>query len=170
MEKQLNKLLLKNSDDTKKLGAFLAQAISTRLFVCLKGDLGAGKTTFVQAVAQGLGIDELVTSPTFTTLNEYHSGKLPLFHIDLYRMREDLADDDEGVILDSFIQELNELLEQDCAVFIEWPEAFEQYLPEDRLIVELEYATEGDCRLCTLSAKGTRSYHALKQVEGMLNS
>jgi tRNA threonylcarbamoyladenosine biosynthesis protein TsaE len=73
-------------DETRALGARLAQALRPGGVVAFTGDLGAGKTAFVSGIAQGLGIDERVTSPTFTIVNEYEGGRLPLFHFDMYRL------------------------------------------------------------------------------------
>jgi tRNA threonylcarbamoyladenosine biosynthesis protein TsaE len=73
-------------DETRALGARLAQALRGGDVVAFTGDLGAGKTAFVSGMAQGLGIDERVTSPTFTIVNEYEGGRLPLFHFDMYRL------------------------------------------------------------------------------------
>jgi tRNA threonylcarbamoyladenosine biosynthesis protein TsaE len=73
-------------DETRALGARLAQTLRGGDVVAFTGDLGAGKTAFVSGMAQGLGIDERVTSPTFTIVNEYEGGRLPLFHFDMYRL------------------------------------------------------------------------------------
>jgi tRNA threonylcarbamoyladenosine biosynthesis protein TsaE len=73
-------------DETRALGARLAQALRPGDVVAFTGDLGAGKTAFVSGMASGLGIDERVTSPTFTIVNEYEGGRLPLFHFDMYRL------------------------------------------------------------------------------------
>ena len=73
-------------EQTRQLGARLAQALGPGAVVAFTGDLGAGKTAFVSGMAQGLGIREHVTSPTFTIVNEYEGGRLPLFHFDMYRL------------------------------------------------------------------------------------
>lgn len=71
---------------TEALGATLARRLAPGTVVAFTGDLGAGKTAFVRGMARGLGIDERVTSPTFTIVNEYEGGRLPLFHFDMYRL------------------------------------------------------------------------------------
>jgi len=81
-------LHLPNQSATEKLARVLAQAIESRALIALSGQLGTGKTTLVKALAEGLGIDEVVNSPTFVLMNEYHGGRLPLFHFDLYRFGE----------------------------------------------------------------------------------
>ena len=73
-------------EQTRQLGARLAQVLGPGAVVAFTGDLGAGKTAFVSGMAQGLGIQERVTSPTFTIVNEYEGGRLPLFHFDMYRL------------------------------------------------------------------------------------
>lgn len=76
----------RSREETAALGARLAQRLSPGAVVAFTGDLGAGKTAFVSGMAQGLGIPERVTSPTFTIVNEYEGGRLPLFHFDMYRL------------------------------------------------------------------------------------
>ena len=73
-------------EQTRQLGARLAKALKPGAVVAFTGDLGAGKTAFVSGMAQGLGVSERVTSPTFTIVNEYEGGRLPLFHFDMYRL------------------------------------------------------------------------------------
>lgn len=83
-----------SEQDTEALGRALVQRLQPGAVVAFTGDLGAGKTAFVRGMAQGLGIPQRVTSPTFTIVNEYEGGRLPLFHFDMYRLRssEDLFD------------------------------------------------------------------------------
>jgi len=73
-------------EETEALGARLADALSEGRVVAFTGDLGAGKTAFVSGMAKALGVEERVTSPTFTIVNEYEGGRLPLFHFDMYRL------------------------------------------------------------------------------------
>ena len=72
--------------ETEALGEALGRTLSPGAVVAFTGDLGAGKTAFVSGMAQGLGVSERVTSPTFTIVNEYEGGRLPLFHFDMYRL------------------------------------------------------------------------------------
>ena len=78
-------------EETEALGARLAEALAEGRVVAFTGDLGAGKTAFVSGMARALGVEERVTSPTFTVVNEYEGGRLPLFHFDMYRL--DSADE-----------------------------------------------------------------------------
>ena len=81
-------------EETEKLGAALAQILTPGTVIAYRGDLGAGKTAFTRGLARGLGCTDTVTSPTYTIVNEYLSGRIPLFHFDMYRLRssDDLWD------------------------------------------------------------------------------
>ena len=81
-------------EETEKLGAALAKALKPGTIIAYRGDLGAGKTAFTRGLARGLGCREMVTSPTYTIVNEYLGGRLPLFHFDMYRLHssDDLWD------------------------------------------------------------------------------
>ena len=81
-------------EETEKLGAALAKALKPGTIIAYRGDLGAGKTAFTRGLARGLGCQEMVTSPTYTIVNEYLGGRLPLFHFDMYRLHssDDLWD------------------------------------------------------------------------------
>src|SRR4051794_25057361 len=85
-----------SADQTRRLGARLAEWLAPGDVLLLRGDLGAGKTVFAQGVAAGLGIDEPVTSPTFTLIHEHH-GRVPLYHVDLYRIGGDVEAGDLGL-------------------------------------------------------------------------
>jgi tRNA threonylcarbamoyladenosine biosynthesis protein TsaE len=75
-----------NAETTQEIAEFLATLLEPGVILLLKGNLGSGKTTFVQGLGKGLGIKLAITSPTFTLIDEYHCGRLPLYHIDLYRL------------------------------------------------------------------------------------
>ena len=79
-------LLSHSPEETEDIGARLAQRLGPGAVVAFTGDLGAGKTAFTRGLARGLGIPDRVTSPTFTIVNEYEGGRLPLFHFDMYRL------------------------------------------------------------------------------------
>ena len=84
----------KSPAETESIGAALGKIIEPGMVIAYRGDLGAGKTAFTRGLARGLGCNELVTSPTYTIVNEYLGGRLPLFHFDMYRLRssDDLFD------------------------------------------------------------------------------
>ena len=79
-------LLSHSPEDTEDIGARLAEQLEPGAVVAFTGDLGAGKTAFTRGLARGLGIPDRITSPTFTIVNEYEGGRLPLFHFDMYRL------------------------------------------------------------------------------------
>jgi tRNA threonylcarbamoyladenosine biosynthesis protein TsaE len=127
-----------SADQTRRLGMRLGGLLSTNACLCLKGDLGAGKTTFVQGLAAGWGSSDQVTSPTFVLVNQYErlSGGL-LYHLDAYRLASSL----EAEELD-----LAAMMDEGILV-VEWPERIVDVLPKDRLWVELSYVSEDKRRL-----------------------
>jgi tRNA threonylcarbamoyladenosine biosynthesis protein TsaE len=122
-----------SADETKALGRRLAPLLTSGDIVVLAGRLGSGKTLFVSGVAEGLGISERVTSPTFVIARTYTDGFLPLVHVDVYRLGS-LAEFDDLELIDDG---------SDGAVIIEWGEAIVDALPPDRLTVTLEIKGEG---------------------------
>lgn len=110
----------------------------------LAGDLGAGKTTFVQGLAKGLGIVERVTSPTFVLMKEYPGGRFPLMHLDVYRL---------GRMQDVIDLGIDEYLDPSYVVAVEWGDMVEPLLPQEHLKVEFAHVG-GDVRALTLSGKG----------------
>ncbi|HEX2991270.1 MAG TPA: tRNA (adenosine(37)-N6)-threonylcarbamoyltransferase complex ATPase subunit type 1 TsaE, partial [Anaerolineales bacterium] len=125
--------LSRSPEQTRRVGARLGAALRAGDVVCLQGDLGAGKTTFVQGVAEGWGSVDAVSSPTFVIVNVYRTadGK-QLFHLDAYRLESTL----EAEELD-----LNAMLAQG-PLLIEWPERMVKLIPNDRLWVRLEHVHE----------------------------
>ena len=118
----------RTADDTRAAGAALAPFLRPRDVVVLTGELGAGKTTFVQGVAAGLGATEHVASPTFTLVREYVSGRVPLAHVDLYRL------DREQDVIDLALDELED---GERVLLVEWGDPVAELLADDRLRVEL---------------------------------
>jgi tRNA threonylcarbamoyladenosine biosynthesis protein TsaE len=134
-------IYLPDNAATVRFGQAFADAIASRAVVALSGPLGAGKTTFVQAVALGLGVKEIVNSPTFTMLNEYHSGRIPVYHMDLYRLSEAK---DAAQPLDLLLAELDEMMTGSMVALIEWAELLEEsgcdYLAQlDHVVINLNY-------------------------------
>ncbi|OGI01133.1 MAG: tRNA (adenosine(37)-N6)-threonylcarbamoyltransferase complex ATPase subunit type 1 TsaE [Candidatus Melainabacteria bacterium GWF2_37_15] len=123
-------------EDTDKLAEKLAINLSpSGNLICLYGDIGSGKTTFVKSLAKHLGITEKVTSPSFVILNEYHSNNVSLYHFDLYRLEK------EGV--ETIMDELKEYTEKENSVtVIEWAEFSPESLPENRIDIEIKYLGE----------------------------
>ena len=131
-----------SEQDTEALGRALVQRLQPGAVVAFTGDLGAGKTAFVRGMAQGLGISQRVTSPTFTIVNEYEGGRLPLFHFDMYRLRD--ADD---IGWEDFLRRGGI-----CAV--EWSENIRDALDEDTLWVDIRRGVTDGQRIITLHGPG----------------
>lgn len=130
------KTLLPDSEATRKLGMALGRSLPPGTIILLQGDLGAGKTTLVQGIAEGLGISDSIESPTFTLINEYFAGRVPLYHLDLYRLEPEEA---EALHLESYWDGL----ERDLGIVaIEWGERL-QYKPENYLQIYLSYLDNG---------------------------
>lgn len=123
---------LADANATQALGIELGQTLTAGSVLLLTGDLGSGKTTLVQGLAQGLAIVDPIVSPTFTIINEYFSGRLPLYHLDLYRLTTAEVDD---LHLDSYWLGLESEL---GIIAIEWAERLSN-LPPDYLRIELTY-------------------------------
>jgi tRNA threonylcarbamoyladenosine biosynthesis protein TsaE len=118
----------RTADATRALGAALAPSLRPHDVVVLTGELGAGKTTLVQGIARGLGASEHVASPTFTLVREYTSGRVPLAHVDLYRLER------EQDVIDLALDELED---GEGVLLVEWGEPVAELLADDRLRVEL---------------------------------
>jgi tRNA threonylcarbamoyladenosine biosynthesis protein TsaE len=144
----------RRESETLALGEALGRAARPGTVVALIGDLGAGKTVFARGFAAGLEVSTRVQSPTFIILHAHEGGRLPFWHADLYRLGG--ADDVEQLGLD-------EVIEGDGAVLIEWADRFPELLPADRLDVTLEHLDVG--RRITVEATGP--HHApLEQALG----
>lgn len=124
----------------------VAQNIESEKFpnmvICLNGDLGSGKTVFAKGFALSLGIDEVITSPTFTIVKEYYSGEMPFFHMDVYRL-------DEGNVEVNF----DEYFVKKGVTIIEWADLIKDELPEERLDITIKIIDE-DKRLFVIRPIG----------------
>ncbi|PZM83466.1 MAG: tRNA (adenosine(37)-N6)-threonylcarbamoyltransferase complex ATPase subunit type 1 TsaE [Candidatus Melainabacteria bacterium] len=146
-------LKLDGRQKTILLGELFGKSINDSCVIALEGPLGAGKTTFVKGLAQGLGVKEVVQSPTFTMLNEYHSGRLPLYHLDLYRLSES-SESEAQALGDQLLLELDEFINGKMVCVIEWSELFKlikidgehiSYLDElDHLTIRFAYERSDD--------------------------
>ncbi|PZD75389.1 tRNA threonylcarbamoyladenosine biosynthesis protein TsaE [Acaryochloris thomasi RCC1774] len=139
-------LSLPDSAATQALGLKLGQSLPTGSILLLDGDLGSGKTSLVQSIGQGLGITDMIVSPTFTLINEYHTGRLPLYHLDLYRLPPAEV---SNLYLDTYWEGIDFPL---GIVAIEWPERLSDW-PESYIHVKLQYQGEG--RQATLTTQGS---------------
>ena len=131
----------RSEGETEALGARLAGLLSPGAVVSLYGDLGAGKTAFTRGIARGLGITGRVTSPTFTIVNEYEGGRLPLFHFDLYRLTS--ADELFDIGWEDFLRRGGV-----CAV--EWSENVGDALEPDAVFVDIRRGDGSEDRIITV--------------------
>ena len=141
------KLRTASSDATRALATAIGPLLEAGDVVVLAGDLGAGKTTFTQGLAAALGVTAAVTSPTFTLVHEY-PGRLPVVHVDVYRLE--------------YLQEVHdlgfdELISGDAVVVVEWGDILGPLLPPDRLHIAFEYAPgDEQSRIVSLAPHGVR--------------
>lgn len=122
------KLEINSAESMQKLGRAIAQTAQPHDVLLLTGDLGAGKTTMTQGIGRALGIRRPIKSPTFTIVREYRDAKMPLFHMDFYRLEHD----------DLSSIDLNAYLEEPGLVVIEWPQLIMNDLPDDHLQLKIE--------------------------------
>ncbi len=124
---------VKNEKEAEALGIQLTKSLFPGSVVALSGDLGTGKTTFTKAIAKGLGITDLITSPTFTIIHEYKGGRLPLYHFDVYRIDEEEEFRNLGY---------EEYFYGDGVCVIEWADKIERYLPVEAMRIRISYGGE----------------------------
>ena len=145
-----------NPEQTRGLGARLGGALQTGDMICLQGELGAGKTTFVQGIAQGWGSLDSVSSPTFILVNAYRRADGgQIFHMDAYRL--DSTGEAEELDLDSMLAE--------GALIIEWPERMQGLISNERLWVEFTQSGEEE-REMKFNARGKRYESLLELIRG----
>ena len=126
----INKVYETNGpEETMRTGRMLGESAAPGQVYALVGDLGVGKTVFTKGFAEGLGIEEPVNSPTFTILQIYEEGRLPLYHFDVYRIEEPEEMEEIG---------LDEYIDGDGVCLIEWAGRIEELLPEDVSVVFIE--------------------------------
>ena len=126
--------------DTHKLARHLLKQLPGRVVMALHGDLGSGKTCFVQGLAAALGIHRPVTSPTFTLVHEY-TGSRPLVHVDLYRLRDSL---------DALMLGMEDYFESDGIVAVEWADRAEDIFPEEAIHLSFEILPGTHARRITI--------------------
>lgn len=143
---------LSRLDKTEELAKVIGEVALPGDNLVLTGDLGAGKTTLTKGIARGLGIEQMIKSPTYTIIREYDQGRLPLYHMDIYRVAASGAD-----------LGLDEYFEGEGLSVIEWGNLLEEALPEDYLELILEKSdTDLEYRYVKLQAYGEQS-EAFKQ-------
>lgn len=143
-------------EETKAIGYNLGKALNSGDIICLTGDLGTGKTHITKGIAEGLEINEPITSPTFTIVNEYHSGRLTLFHFDVYRVND--PDEIYAIGFDDYIF-------SDGVSIIEWANYIEEILPKDyiHIFIEKNLSKDENYRKITINTYGEK-YDYVKNI------
>jgi tRNA threonylcarbamoyladenosine biosynthesis protein TsaE len=150
----MNLVLRSESEaDTRAVGRRLANLLRPGDVLLLCGELGAGKTAFVAGLAEGLGIDAQVTSPSFVLTRRYDGGFIPLVHTDVYRIGSLGEFDDLGVFEEA----------ADAILVVEWGDAVAAALPQDHLVIEIQVVEE-NTRILRFFAHGTWSSRPLEEL------
>ena len=145
------KVITNTAEETRSLAQRLGRNIEESFLITLSGELGAGKTTFTQGLAKGLEITRNVTSPTFTLMKNY-KGRLPLYHIDAYRLED--IDQDLG---------FEEYIDGDGVCVIEWANFIENVLPDEYLNIDLTI-NDDDSRTIVFRARGSKYEEVLDKL------
>ena len=145
--------------ETAAMAFRLGEKIPAGTVLCLAGDLGAGKTLFVQNLAKAMGVTEEVTSPTFNLMIVYE-GRMTIYHFDLYRLESELELEEIG-----FYEYTDN---PQGLVVIEWPDKFPEALPEDHIYIKIERTAGGEAeRQFTFLLQGTRDESLYKELDGI---
>ncbi|WP_425475009.1 tRNA (adenosine(37)-N6)-threonylcarbamoyltransferase complex ATPase subunit type 1 TsaE [Anaeromonas frigoriresistens] len=148
------KIITNSLKETEKLGEKIGKSLKSGDVLCLDGDLGAGKTTLTQSIAKGLDVDDYVTSPTFTIVNEYE-GRFHVNHFDVYR----IADVDEMYDIG-----YEEYVYSDSVTIIEWASMIDEILPEDRVEIKIN-KLQDDGREIKIEVKGKGNKELIKELD-----
>ena len=150
----MESLTLTNRDATIALGKKIGQQLVAGDVLVLDGDLGAGKTTFTKGLAAGLEIPDIIKSPTFTIIHEYQDGRLPLYHMDAYRLENGGAED----------LGLEEYFDGDGVSVVEWAEFVEDELPADFLAIHFKRTGDDNTRILEFEPHGQHFDQIVKSV------
>jgi tRNA threonylcarbamoyladenosine biosynthesis protein TsaE len=153
------KIIAKNLSDTEKLGKIIANCIEKGAVICLDGDLGVGKTSLTQFIAKEFGVKEYVVSPTFTIIKEY-DGKLPFYHMDVYRIESEYDMYDLGY---------DEYIYSEGVTIIEWSHLIEGILPEERVNIEIR-RIDDEKREINIDGKGMFYEKLVKELKNYENT
>ncbi|TLQ19436.1 tRNA (adenosine(37)-N6)-threonylcarbamoyltransferase complex ATPase subunit type 1 TsaE [Lentilactobacillus parafarraginis] len=156
-----NTLTVTSADQTMAIGEKLAPLLAPRDLILLDGDLGAGKTTFTKGLGKGLGIKRPIKSPTFTIIREYQSGRIPLYHMDVYRLEQG-GGDDLG---------LDEYFNGDGVNVVEWSKFVADQIPANylRIIFRRDDSKGDNVRTISFDPRGDRFESLTNQLLGELN-
>ena len=150
-------ILTTSQEETMELGKHLGEKIFANSCVVLEGDLGAGKTTLTKGIALGLGIDRVIKSPTYTLIREYRKGRLPLFHMDMYRIEESGGASEVG---------LEEYFYAGGVCVVEWAQYIEDELPSTFLKIQIDRVGDGESeRVIRFVPHGKEYEELIQQLE-----
>jgi tRNA threonylcarbamoyladenosine biosynthesis protein TsaE len=148
-------IISRKAQETEYIGKRMAKFLEPGDFISLNGDLGAGKTVLSQGIAKGLEIEESITSPTFTIIQEYHSGRLPFYHMDVYRLNSTDEMDDLGY---------EEYFYGKGVTVVEWGDRISEIIPEEFLRIEVKVGSEG--REFCFFPEGRRYQRLVEELTG----
>ncbi len=148
------RIVLKGLKETEEFGEKLGSILKPGDIISLTGDLGAGKTALTKSIGKGLGVEDYITSPTFTLINEY-KGRINLYHFDVYRL--------EGS-MDLYDLGFEEYIYSDGISIIEWGDKIEEALPKERINIRIEKGTELDERIIYIYGEGERFEQFIKEL------
>ncbi|MFH1684099.1 MAG: tRNA (adenosine(37)-N6)-threonylcarbamoyltransferase complex ATPase subunit type 1 TsaE [Candidatus Margulisiibacteriota bacterium] len=138
MQELFGEFFTRSAEETVELGKKIGAYLLPNEVIALTGTLGAGKTTLIQGIAQGIGVKDYVTSPTFIIINEYN-GRIPFFHVDLYRLNNVDEIEDLGI---------EEYFTRGGACVIEWAEKLKELKPGNVKTIEIEIVSETERKIC----------------------
>lgn len=144
-------------EESQNLAKLIGQGLEGNMIILLEGELGAGKTTFSKGIGSGLGITKVMKSPTYTIIREYQEGRLPLYHMDLYRL-EDSGDFDLG---------LEEYFDSQGVCLVEWSNLFKEEMPNTHLKVQIKKGESEYERHITLIPIGQRYQKLIDVLENI---
>lgn len=145
---------LSNLKETEEFGFRLGSLLKSGDILCLNGDLGAGKTTMTKSIGLGLGVDEYITSPTFTLINEY-KGKIPVYHFDVYRLEN---------VHELYDLGFDEYFYGKGVCIIEWADKIDKMIPKERIVIDIEKGNDDDERTLHISGFGQSYDELIKEL------
>lgn len=146
------KVITNSESETEKLGTMIGNILKSGDIVCLTGDLGAGKTTITKSIARALGVDDYVTSPTFTIVNQYE-GRINLNHFDVYRISD---------VEEMYEIGYEEYFFSDAVNIVEWANLIEELIPDEHIWIDIRIGDDPFSRKFTFSSKNDE---VLKRIE-----
>ncbi len=148
-------IILNGLEETREFGIKLGSLLKPGDVVCLNGQLGAGKTTITKSIGIGLGVEDYITSPTFSLINEY-DGRCPVYHFDVYRLENTEELYDLG---------FDEYFYGKGVSIIEWANKIESFLPEEKIVVDIENTNNIDERRIKITIYGDRYKEILEELD-----